>query len=403
MSLENARPNTPLADRARPDSLKTFVGQGHVVGDDQFLRSVIENKQPTSIIFWGPPGVGKTTLARIIAENSDMHFVELSAVTSGIKDVRAVIEDAKAYKRLGEDTLLFVDEIHRFNKSQQDAFLPHVENGTITLIGATTENPSFEVISPLLSRTKVIVLKPLSEKELAQIIRLGIKKMPGVTITKKATELLAKMSHGDARVALNGLEIASKLTKKSITPSIVEQAMQQVALKYDKGGEEHYNTISAFIKSMRGSDPDAALFYMFRMIASGEDPKFIARRIVIFASEDIGMAAPYALTLAVAAFQAVERVGLPEAEYALAQAAIAMATSPKSRTVADAMSQAKSAVKANPTASAPLHLRNAPTELMKDIGYGKDYQWSADFKHPKGFMPEGLEKSGFYRPTEKDK
>lgn len=398
MSLENARPNTPLADRVRPDSLKTFIGQEHVVGDDQFLRSVIENRQPTSMIFWGPPGVGKTTLARIIAQNSDMHFVELSAVTSGIKDVRAVIEDAKAYKRLGEDTLLFIDEIHRFNKSQQDAFLPHVENGTITLIGATTENPSFEVISPLLSRTKVIVLKPLSEEELIKIIRLGIKQIPSLTITKKATELLAKMSHGDGRVALNGLEIASKLTKKSITPAVVEQAMQQVALKYDKGGEEHYNTISAFIKSMRGSDPDAVLFYMFRMIASGEDPKFIARRIVIFASEDIGMAAPYALTLAIATFQAVERVGLPEAEYALAQAAIAMATSPKSRAVSDAMSQAKNAVEANPTANAPLHLRNAPTELMKDVGYGKDYKWTADFKHPKGFMPEGLEELKFYQP-----
>lgn len=397
MSLEYAKKNTPLADRVRPDGLKTFVGQAHVVGDGQFLKSVIENRQPTSIIFWGPPGVGKTTLARIIAENSDMHFVELSAVTSGIKDVRAVIEDAKAHKRLGEDTLLFIDEIHRFNKSQQDAFLPHVENGTITLIGATTENPSFEVISPLLSRTKVIVLKPLSEEDLIKIIRLGVKQMPGITITKKATELLAKMSHGDARVALNGLEIASKLTKKTITPDIVEQAMQQVALKYDKGGEEHYNTISAFIKSMRGSDPDAALFYMFRMLASGEDPKFIARRMVIFASEDVGMAAPYALTLAVAAFQAVERVGLPEAEYALAQAAIAMATSPKSRAVSDAMSQAKRAVKDNPTANAPLHLRNAPTELMKDLGYSKDYEWKEDFKHPKGYMPEGLDKYKFYK------
>ena len=243
----------------------------------------------------------------------------------------------------------------------------------------------------------MIVLKPLSEQELVRIIHLGIKQIPGRTITKKATELLAKMSAGDARIALNGLEAAASLTKKSITPVVVEQAMQKVALKYDKGGEEHYNTISAFIKSMRGSDPDAALFYMFRMLASGEDPKFVARRIIIFASEDIGMAAPYALTLAVAAFQAVERIGLPEAEYALAQAAIAMATSPKSRDVADAMHLTKKSVEDNPLSVAPLHLRNAPTELMKDIGYGKGYEWSAGYKHPKGYMPEGLGKQKFYK------
>ncbi len=402
MSLEKAQKNVPLADRVRPSSLDDFIGQQHVVGEGQFLRSVIENKQPTSLIFWGPPGVGKTTLARIIADNSDMHFVELSAVTTGVAKVREVIEDAKSRKRLGEDTLLFIDEIHRFNKAQQDAFLPHVEDGTITLVGATTENPSFEVISPLLSRTKVVVLKPLSEAEIIQVIKIGIKQLPNAKITNKATEILASMSSGDARVALNGLEVAARLTKrKSITPAIVEQAMQQTALKYDKDGEDHYNTISAFIKSMRGSDPDASLYYMHRMIASGEDPKFIARRMVIFASEDIGMAAPYALTLAVSAFQAVERLGLPEAEYALSQAAIAMATSPKSRAVADAMCGAKDAVMANPGAVVPLHLRNAVTELMKDEGYGKDYKWQADYKHPKGFMPESMEGEKFYVPPKK--
>lgn len=399
MSLEKAQPNIPLADRVRPSSLEDFIGQDHVVGEGQFLRAVIENKQPTSLIFWGPPGVGKTTLARIIASNSEMYFVELSAVTSGIAKVREVIEEAKSRKRLGEDTLLFIDEIHRFNKAQQDAFLPHVEDGTITLVGATTENPSFEVISPLLSRTKVVVLKSLTKDDIIQVIKLGIKQLSGAKITPKAIEILASMSSGDARVALNGLEVAARLAnKKSITPAVVEQAMQQTVLKYDKNGEDHYNTISAFIKSMRGSDPDASLYYMHRMIASGEDPKFIARRMVIFAGEDIGMAAPYALTLAVSAFQAVERIGLPEAEYALSQTAIAMATSPKSRAVADAMSSAKKAVHGNPSAVVPHHLRNAVTDLMKNEGYGKDYKWEADFKHGEGFMPKGLENETFYTP-----
>ncbi len=402
MSLEKAQRSVPLADRVRPDNLDDFIGQEHVVGTGQFLRTIIDKKQPTSLIFWGPPGVGKTTLARIIAGNSNMRFVELSAVTTGVAKVREVIESAKVHKRLGEDTLLFIDEIHRFNKAQQDAFLPHVEDGTVTLIGATTENPSFEVISPLLSRTKVVVLKPLSEDDIIRVIKLGVKQLSGAKITKKATEVLASMASGDARVALNGLEVASRLAgKKSITPAVVEQAMQQTALKYDKNGEDHYNTISAFIKSMRGSDPDASLYYMHRMIASGEDPKFIARRMVIFASEDIGMAAPYALTLAVSAFQAVERIGLPEAEYALSQTAIAMATSPKSRAVADAMSSAKKALKTYPNVAVPHHLRNAVTELMKNEGYGKDYKWQADFKHEKGFMPKELENEQFYTPPKK--
>jgi putative ATPase len=395
MSLEKAQKNVPLADRVRPKSLKEFIGQDHVVGEGQFLRTIIEKKQPTSLIFWGPPGVGKTTLARIIADNSDMHFVELSAVTSGIPRVREVIAEAKAHKRLGEDTLLFVDEIHRFNKAQQDAFLPHVEDGTIILVGATTENPSFEVISPLLSRMKVVVLKELSEEDIVKVIKQGVKQLPNVNITKKATEVLAKMAAGDARVALNGLEVAARLAGgKSITPEIIEQAMQQTALMYDKNGEDHYNTISAFIKSMRGSDADASLYYLHRMIASGEDPKFIARRMVIFASEDIGMAAPYALTLAVSAFEAVERIGLPEAQYALSQAAIALATSPKSRAVSDAMYAAKGAVKENPSVKVPMHLRNAVTDLMKDQGYGEGYKMYDD----KSYLPKGLENEKFYNP-----
>ncbi len=394
MSLEKGQKNVPLADRVRPKSLKEFIGQDHVVGEGQFLRTIIENKQPTSLILWGPPGVGKTTLARIIADNSDMHFVELSAVTSGIPRVREVIAEAKAHKRLGEDTLLFVDEIHRFNKAQQDAFLPHVEDGTVVLVGATTENPSFEVISPLLSRTKVIVLKSLTDEDIIKVIKQGVKQLPNAKITKKGSEVLAKMVAGDARVALNGLEVGAKLaTGKSITPEIVEQAMQQTTLKYDKNGEDHYNTISAFIKSMRGSDPDASLYYLHRMIASGEDPKFIARRMVVFASEDIGMAAPYSLTLAVSAFQAVERIGLPEAEYALSQTAIALATSPKSRAVSDAMYKAKNAVKANPNVKVPMHLRNAVTDLMKNEGYGKDYKMYDD----KSYLPKGLENEKFYK------
>ncbi len=401
MSLEKAQKNVPLADRVRPTSLDGFIGQQHLVGKGQFLRIIIESKQPTSLIFWGPPGVGKTTLARIIADNSQMHFVELSAVTTGVAKVREVVEEAKSRKRLGEDTLLFIDEIHRFNKAQQDAFLPHVENGTITLVGATTENPSFEVISPLLSRTKVVVLKPLGEEEIIQVIKLGLEQLPSAKITKKAIEILASMSSGDARVALNGLEVAARLAKrKPITPAIVEQAMQQAVLKYDKNGEDHYNTISAFIKSMRGCDPDASLYYLHRMIASGEDPKFIARRMVIFASEDIGMAAPYALTLAVSAFQAVERIGLPEAEYALSQAAIAMATSPKSRAVSNAMHGAKKTVKANPSAQVPRHLRNAVTELMKSEGYGKGYEMYAG-EDSKSYLPKGLEDEKFYEPPKK--
>lgn len=387
----------PLADRLRPTSLKDMVGQEKVIGQGQFVRQLIEKGEATSLIFWGPPGCGKTTLARIIAKSGNYHFIEISAVTSGKADVMRVIEDARAMQRLGTQTILFVDEIHRFNKAQQDAFLPHIENGTIIFIGATTENPSFEVITPLLSRSRVIVLEAVDKASLTKLIRRAAKQTyPQLKTTPKALTLLAEFAGGDARAALNGLEAAVRVSPTRLTIQSIEQAMQQVALSYDKTGEYHYNTVSAYIKSIRGSHVDAALFYLFRMIESGEDPKFIARRLVILASEDIGMAAPAALNLATSCFLAVERVGQPECEYALAHTTIALAKAPKSRGVADAMSRAKQAVRSHPTAQIPLSLRNAPTKLMKDLGYGKQYVWKAGFQAPMGFLPDELVDERFY-------
>jgi len=387
----------PLADRLRPASLKDMVGQAKVIGKGQFISELIRRGEATSLIFWGPPGCGKTTLARIIAASSNYHFVEISAVTSGKADVVRVVEDAKAMQRLGTRSLLFVDEIHRFNKAQQDAFLPHVENGTIILIGATTENPSFEVIAPLLSRSRVIVLEGIAKSELIKLLKRAAKAYPQLKIAPQALETLAEFAAGDARAALNGLEAAVQVSPMSLTNETVQQAMQQVNLSYDKTGEYHYNVISAFIKSMRGSHVDASLYYLFRMLESGEDPKFIARRMLIFASEDIGMAAPAALNLATSCFLAVERVGLPECEYHLAHTVIALAKSPKNRSVADAMTRAKQTVRQYPTAQVPLSLRNAPTRLMKELGYGKDYKWEANFQNQAGFLPDELADETFYK------
>ncbi len=380
----------PLAEQMRPTSLDEVIGQTHLLGDAEILRRIVKQKEPVSLILWGPPGTGKTTLARIIAKEVDAEFIELSAVTSGKKDVEKVIEHARQNWNLNLRTILFVDEIHRFNKAQQDAFLPHVESGLITLIGATTENPSFEVINPLLSRTRVLVLQPLSKSEIENILKRALKELKQTkNVTPNALDYLAELSGGDARVALGNLELALSFGEK-VTPEVVKAAAQKKVPGYDKKGHMHYDVISAFIKSMRGSDVTATLYYLSRMIDAGEDPKFITRRMVIFASEDIGFAGNGALALAVATFQAVERVGLPEANYNLYHCAAALARSEKSREIPDLMYAAKDLAKQFPDAPVPLHIRNAPTKLMKDLGYGKGYEWQADFKPKKGFLPEDI-------------
>jgi putative ATPase len=383
----------PLAERLRPQHLNEVIGQEHLVGAGKIIRQIIEQKQPTSLILWGPPGSGKTTLARIIARETEAEFMELSAVTSGKADVVRAIEHAGQNRRLGMKTILFIDEIHRFNKAQQDAFLPHVEDGTIILIGATTENPSFEVITPLLSRSRVLVLEPHSKEDIVAILKDAAKteKIPAKRLPKESIELIAEVSGGDARVALGNLELAMQLTKGTVTPEIVKIAAQKRVPGYDKNGENHYNIISAFIKSMRGSDIKATLYYMARMLQAGEDPKFVARRMVIFASEDIGLAGNGALALAVATFQAVERIGMPEAQYNLYHCAVALARSEKSRETSNLMYEAQALAKDNPDLPVPLHLRNAPTKLMKDLGYQEGYKWEADFKHNKGFLPDELQ------------
>jgi putative ATPase len=386
--------NIPLAEQMRPQTLKDVVGQSHLLAERKIIRELVAQKQPASLILWGPPGSGKTTLARIIARETNTKFIELSAVTAGKADVIKVIEDAKVYQRLGERTTLFIDEIHRFNKAQQDAFLPYVEDGTITLIGATTENPSFEVINPLLSRSRVLVLEPLTKADVIIILNRARKQL---SLTSKqlptsSIDLIAELSGGDARVALGNLELSIQLSPKKITQDTVRTAAQTKLPGYDKNGENHYNLISAFIKSMRGSDVDATLYYLARIIQGGEDPKFIARRMVIFASEDVGIAASAALNVAVSTFLAVERIGMPECQYNQFHCASVLAKCEKSRQTTDAMTHALMLAREHGDIPVPLHLRNAPTKLMKDLGYAKDTKWEAGFKHPQGFLPKNIKR-----------
>lgn len=381
---------TPLAERMRPKKIEDVIGHTELVTNGKILERIITKQEPVNLILWGPPGTGKTTLARIIATELEADFIELSAVTSGKKDVEHVIEHARQNWNLKVRTILFVDEIHRFNKAQQDGFLPHVESGLITLIGATTENPSFEIINPLLSRSRIIVLRPLEKTDIIRILKraLKIEKLTK-NVTPKAIDYLAELAGGDARVALGNLELALSISEK-VTPETVKVAAQKKVPGYDKKGDVHYNVISAFIKSMRGSDEVATRYYLARMIDAGEDPLFIARRMVIFASEDIGLAGNGALGLALNAFEAIERIGMPEANYVLFHVATALARSKKSRESSELMYASKKLAEQYPDSPVPLHVRNAPTKLMKDLGYGKDYKWEADFKHERGFLPDNI-------------
>ncbi|MCL2280349.1 replication-associated recombination protein A [Candidatus Saccharibacteria bacterium] len=389
--MENERA-VPLAERMRPTSLDEVIGQTKVM---DLLRKIVAGREPVSLIFWGPPGTGKTTLARIIAREMDADFVELSAVTSGKKDIEKIVERARANWNLNIRTILFVDEIHRFNKAQQDAFLPHVESGLISLIGATTENPSFEVISPLLSRSRVIVLEQLSRDDIKEVVRRAvIAENLDKKITDDAIETLARLANGDARTALGTLEVAAGLIKnrQKITPETIEQAAGTKLPIYDKKGEMHYDVISAFIKSMRAGDDRAALYYLARMVAAGEDPKFIARRMLIFASEDISLAGNGALGLALNAFMSVERIGMPEGGIVLSHVAVALARAKKSRETYDMWAEAKTLANQFSDAPVPIHVRNAPTKLMKELGFGEGQKWEAGFKHAKGYLPDEVKK-----------
>ena len=387
----------PLAERMRPQTLDEVVGQDGVIGDGKILTEIVRRKEPVNIIFWGPPGTGNTTLARIIAREFEADFIEISAVTSGKKDVAHVVEIAKQNWNLKIRTVLFVDEIHRFNKAQQDAFLPHVESGLITLIGATTENPSFEVISPLLSRSRVVVIQPLSKDSIMEVLLRAIKAEGAQKrVDIEAVAYLAELSGGDARSALGDLELALNISPEKVTIETVKEAAGRKVPGYDKKGDEHYNNISAFIKSMRGGDDSATLYYMARMLNAGEDPKFIARRMVIFASEDMGLAGNGALGLALDAFMAIERVGMPEGGIILSHVATALARAKKSRESYNAWTKAKEMADKTMSLPVPLHLRNASTKLMADLGYGKDYKWEAGFKAEKGFLPDDIANVNFF-------
>ena len=413
---ELKKKEAPLAARMRPNTLKEFVGQEHIVGEGRVLRKAIESGQLPSIILWGPPGSGKTTLAFIIANTTASYFSSVSAVTAGVADLRRIIEEARERRKLYQTkTILFIDEIHRFNKSQQDAVLPFVEDGTITLIGATTENPSFEVISPLLSRARVFTLNPLTDDEIKIIIQRALRdKEKGlgnikVEIEDEAITQLITVSNSDARTALNALELAVMTTLpdengiRHVTLPVIEDALQHRALMYDRAGEQHYDLISALHKSLRDSDPDASLYWLARMLEAGEDPLFIARRLVRAASEDIGMADPQALVVAMAAQQAVHFIGVPEGNLALAEAAVYLATSPKSNSLYAAYSGIQNEVKHGKNEPVPLHLRNAVTKLMKDVGYGKGYKYAHNFPGhivEQQHLPDSLKDKKFYFPGE---
>ncbi|KKR21383.1 MAG: ATPase, AAA family protein [Parcubacteria group bacterium GW2011_GWE2_39_37] len=395
--MKNVAKNSPLADRMRPQALIEFFGQEEIVGEGTLLRKAIEGDNIPSMIFWGPPGSGKTTLAFIIAKQTKSHFVQISAVTSGVKDLREIIKQAEKDKIENRKTILFIDEIHRWNKAQQDGLLPHIEKGTVILIGATTENPSFEVRGALLSRCRVFVLKQLEAKDILKILEKAIAdKQVGLSekklkIDKEVLEFLSEMSNGDARVALNILEYASSINKK-IDIDLIKEALQKPFLLYDKTGEEHYNIISALHKSMRGSDADAALYWLARMLEEGEDPLYVARRIVRFAAEDIGLANSQALEQAVAAYQACHFIGMPECNVILAQAVVYMAKCKKSNELYTAYNQAAFDVRNFGNLPVPLHIRNAPTKLMKNLGYGKDYKYSPEYgyKEEQEYLPEKL-------------
>jgi putative ATPase len=417
---ESRREAAPLAERVRPRTLDEFIGQAHLLGPGRLLRVAIESGDLHSMILWGPPGTGKTTLASLLATRAKAHFTPFSAVLTGVKEVRSLVAEAEERLALrGQRTILFVDEIHRFNKAQQDAFLPHVERGTVTLIGATTENPSFEVIAALLSRCRVYVLERLTEAELETIVRRALGDPErglgglGLEVDADAVAALVALSEGDARTALNILEVAARLLAASgrergsprrLTPESVREAAQRKALLYDKAGEEHYNLISALHKSVRDSDPDGALYWLARMIEAGEDRLFLARRLVRMASEDVGLADPHALQITLAAKDAYDFLGTPEGELALAQAAVYLACAPKSNAVYTAFNQARADVHARPAEPVPLHLRNAPTRLMGQLGYGAGYQYAHDAPDAvvaQEHLPAALRGRRYYHPVQR--
>ena len=401
----------PLAARMRPRDLSEFVGQEHIVGEGRVLRKALDAGQIPAMILWGPPGTGKTTLAAVAAGMAKARFVGISAVSSGVAELRKLIEEARKIRGLTDQrTVLFIDEIHRFNKAQQDVVLPYVENGDVILLGATTENPSFEVNSALLSRSRVYVLRPLSEEDVRTIVRRALADERGLAgkarLSREAEDGLVAVSNGDARVALNALELAHDATggAREITLADVREALQRRSLLYDRAGDQHYDTISAFIKSVRGSDPDAALYWLMRMIDAGEDPMFIARRIVILAGEDVGLADPQALVIASAAQQATHLIGLPEAYFPLAEATVYCALAPKSDSLKRGLGELQRDLEETRADPVPLHLRNAPTPLMKQLGYGKDYKYAHDYEGhiapDETYLPENLQGRRYYEPTD---